>query len=484
VTAPSLSVPSGALAGVWQQARAYVPLPVALGAAAGFAGTFVAHWLGGAAGVDPVVALLVVVAAAAAYAGLRAGAVAAAISLAYVLLVAPPATEPGLGRTVVAAAVLVAAAGVAGRQGDRLRRLLHGLGDGHDLARRMTAFNAGLAEARPAELPDVLVERAAALVDADLVALTVCDPRTGRHHVRAVLGTSPEAIGVEVLPGVGIAGQSIREHRTVVVGRPTGGTSQWEPIVARLSAALGRTVPPAAPSDAGTAARRSAPAMAVPAIDGGIVVATLTVGRASRNRPFTSDEQALLELAAPQIGMAVAGGTLRAQLREASLIDAVTGLYNRPYLDAALGQLLALRRRTPAEEREPLSLILFDIDGFGRLNEEHGDVVGDRVLRAVAALVRQRFRASDTVARVGGDGLFVVMDGADTNDALAAAGEVRAQVRELAVPDERGTPLSVSVSAGVALFRDEAVRSEAIIRTVEAALDTARWSSPGSIVAV
>jgi diguanylate cyclase (GGDEF)-like protein len=484
VTAPSLPVPPAALAGVWQQVRTAVPLPIAVGAGAGFGATVAAHLLAGTAMIDPAVLLVVAVAAIAAWMGLVAGGTSAVLAFASIVLAPPPHDEAGLARAVVVGGALAAAAIIAGSQRDRLARLLHGLGDGHALARHLRVFGDALAQVRPDEVPNAIVERAAALVDADLVALTVADPRTGRHHVRAVKGANPGAVGVEVLPGVGIAGQAIRDRRTILVGQAEGPGNPWRTVAARVAGLANAGGAPAAEADVPAAARRGAPALAMPIFHSASVVATLTVGRRSADRPFSADEQALLELAAPQIGLAVAEAALRGQLRAASLIDSVTGLYNRSYLDAALGQLLALRRRMPAAEREPLSLILFDIDGFTGLNERHGEDTGDLVLRAVASLIKQRFRESDVVARVGGDGFFVVMDGADTNDALAAAGEIRNQVRELSLADERGTRLGLSVSAGVAMFRDEAVRVETISRTVEAALDTARWSSPGSIVAV
>ncbi len=59
-------------------------------------------------------------------------------------------------------------------------------------------------------------------------------------------------------------------------------------------------------------------------------------------------------------------------------------------------------------------MIMFDIDSFGLLNDRHGRQVGDAVLRAVATLLRQRFRASDIPARVGPDSFFVVLNGAPT----------------------------------------------------------------------
>lgn len=345
---------------------------------------------------------------------------------------------------------------------------------------RARAFSQALNEARPETLAATIVTRAAEMAQAQMAVLTVVDLRTGRHVVQAVHGTSSAALGVEVLPGVGLAGQAIRDHQPVVVGRqpepPPSFDSVRRQVVGWLDGNSSVANEPAG--------SRLPPAISFPQLHAGSVVSTLTLGRADVNRPFTVEQRQVLELVSPQIGLAVVNALLRGELREASLKDPLTGLYNRSYLDAALDQMLALRRRTAAEKRSALSLVMFDIDGFRQLNETHGQAVGDQVLRATAALLRQRFRSSDTIARVGGDGFVVVMEGADLKAAVEAAGQIRTQLREMALTDERGAKLPVSVSAGCATFRDEAARSEQIMRAVEAALDTARWSGPGAVVAI
>ena len=96
----------------------------------------------------------------------------------------------------------------------------------------------------------------------------------------------------------------------------------------------------------------------------------------------------------------------------------------------------------------------------------------------------RRFRASDTLARIGGDGFFVVMDGATRADATKAAAEVRERVRALVLTTTRGEPVRTSVSAGCATFVDADPGAQAVIRTVEAALDTARWSGKDAVVSI
>jgi diguanylate cyclase (GGDEF)-like protein len=488
VTAPSLSLPTGTLAVAWQQLRALVP-PRALAAAAPVVAVVALSQLVNGRQqlvMDPTLPLVIAVAAAGVIGGLRGGLLGAAVAVGYGLIFfSQPHSvdQPGNGLRVVLFALGVPLAGaLAGSQRDRLERVVNGAGSVPGVVARLRAMSEALNAARPDTLPAAIVSHAATFAGADMAALTVIDLRTGRHTVRAVHGTSSAAVGVEVLPGVGLAGQAIRDHRSVVVGPlPQDATATAGTVLERITRWL----------DGGAARRpeprtasRVPPAMAVPMLHAGSVVATLTLGRSSTNRPFTDAERQLVEVAAPQIGLAVVNALLRDQLRDASLRDPLTGLYNRAYLDAALDQVLALRRRTPPQERRALSLILFDIDSFRQLVEERGQAAGDGVLRAMAAMLRQRFRESDTIARCGGDGFVVVMDGADLKSATEAAGQIRAQLREMSLVDERGAPITVSVSAGCAVFRDEVARSEQIIRTVEAALDTARWSGPGSIVAI
>jgi len=128
-------------------------------------------------------------------------------------------------------------------------------------------------------------------------------------------------------------------------------------------------------------------------------------------------------------------------------------------------------------------MIMFDIDSFAVINERQGRQVGDQVLRAVATLLRQRFRASDVIARVGSDSFLVVLNGATGDTASEAAAQIRRQVRELNIANARGEPVVVSISAGCALLHD-GDQADALFRSVEAALETARWSGSGAVVSI
>lgn len=325
---------------------------------------------------------------------------------------------------------------------------------------RLGKFSAALTKESVESVYAAFVERVPDLISCDLVALTLADPRDGRHFVRAVHGADPSLVGVEIMPGVGVAGQAIRDRRVVVAER-------LEP--------------------AAMAASESATASTVagaPVIADGRVMASLTFGRTSDARPFSPLEREAMEAVAGTAATILRNAELRGELSESALRDPVTNLYNRTYLEAGLDQLLALRRRMAPQDRRPMAAILFDIDGFRRFNEEHGRADGDRVLHAISGVLRSRFRASDTLARIGGDGFFVVMDGATRADATNAAAEVRERVRALLLTTTRGEPVKTSVSAGCATFVDADPGAQAVIRTVEAALDTARWSGKDAVVSI
>jgi two-component system cell cycle response regulator len=88
------------------------------------------------------------------------------------------------------------------------------------------------------------------------------------------------------------------------------------------------------------------------------------------------------------------------------------------------------------------------------------------------------------MARIGGDGFLVVMDGAGREDAAKAASNVRSRVRGLSLATSRGEAVRISVSAGCATFVEADPGAQAVIRTVEAALETARWSGKDAIVSI
>ena len=398
-------------------------------------------------GLEPAMLLPLVVGGATFVAGIGGGLIAGSIGGAYtVLYYSQPAwagSAGGVGHAIATVTAAALAAWLLLRVRDRLDAYRAEEAAQSEFVDRVIALTDRLAHEPFDSMPDVLAIGAASLLEADMAVLTILDPPTGRHFVRAVHGSSGSALGVEVLPGVGITGEAIRQRQVILAG----------------------------------------PTAALPALQAGRVIATITLGRNERKRVFGDSERKLLEGILPVVTLAAAGTLARREGDEGSPRDSLTGVFNHAYLDAALEQLLALRRRTPPEERLSLAMLMFDLDSFRSVNERFGRPVGDNVLRAVATLIRQRFRSSDIIARVGPDSFFVVLNGAGPEVAADAAAQIRRQVRELNMFGMRGEPVVVSVSAGVAMYRD-GDQADALFKSVEAALETARWSGPGAAVSI
>jgi diguanylate cyclase (GGDEF)-like protein len=137
----------------------------------------------------------------------------------------------------------------------------------------------------------------------------------------------------------------------------------------------------------------------------------------------------------------------------------------------------------PESERRPVSVILFDLDHFGTFNKLHGVQVGDQALRVFAHVLRERTRQTDLVARYGGEEFVVVLDGADRDQAMRVAEEVRSRLAARTIPAEDGAPLRLTVSAGCAALDDAEPTSQALLRTADVALSMAKRGGRDRVVA-
>ncbi len=161
--------------------------------------------------------------------------------------------------------------------------------------------------------------------------------------------------------------------------------------------------------------------------------------------------------------------------RRRSTVDPLTGLFNR----SALEQRLAELDGEPISEAEGLShaLLLCDLDHFKRVNDQLGHAAGDAVLQDVAYTMRATLRAGDSIYRVGGEEILVVLPGADEEDAL----EIAERLRE-AVCERKPVGVPVTVSIGVAVSGTGTVDTDDLIGQADAALYAAKAGGRDRVV--
>ena len=323
-----------------------------------------------------------------------------------------------------------------------------------------TAINGSLDRGRT---HDAIVAAVAAALEVDTVALVVHDPASGDDRLVAIHGGDASYLGVRIPAGEGMAGRAIATGALV--------SDPMLPRVAFPSTARGARM-------ADTLA-----AAAVPLLGEDGPRGALTVARADLDRPLSPLELEGLGLIGTQVGLALRNIELHAAVAEAAIRDPLTGLWNRRHLDDSVTRLFAARARLEPEERRPIAAIIFDLDHFGRFNKEHGHAVGDQVIRAFGQILRERVRASDHVARFGGEEFVAFLDGASLDEAIRVAEEVRRRLEASRVEGVDGIPLRATVSAGCAALGPEVHSYETLLEVADVALQMAKRGGRNQVVA-
>jgi two-component system, cell cycle response regulator len=166
-----------------------------------------------------------------------------------------------------------------------------------------------------------------------------------------------------------------------------------------------------------------------------------------------------------------------AALRKQSNVDELTGLANRGHILAVLREALDSARR----EHTSLAVIMADLDWFKAVNDAHGHLVGDAVLRHVAARLRSVVRDFDTVGRYGGEEFIIVLAGKRPEVVHRIAERIRRQVAATPIHAE-GHVISLSLSLGVATATDRD-SVESLITRADVALYRAKQAGRNQVVA-
>ena len=130
---------------------------------------------------------------------------------------------------------------------------------------------------------------------------------------------------------------------------------------------------------------------------------------------------------------------LQERLLEQSIVDPLTGAYNRRHMESSLTDAIERNRRTGA----PASVFLIDVDHFKSINDQFGHAAGDTVLKGVVALMRQRARRTDLLFRIGGEEFVLLLPDTHEEDAAVLAEDLRALIAQ--APLLYHYPVSVSV---------------------------------------
>ena len=156
----------------------------------------------------------------------------------------------------------------------------------------------------------------------------------------------------------------------------------------------------------------------------------------------------------------------QALLREQSIRDHLTGLFNRRYMEETLERelLRAMRRGSP------MGVIMLDVDHFKKLNDAHGHAAGDAVLQGLGDLLRTRVRGEDVPCRYGGDEFVIVLPDATQKVTEERAELLREHATRMQVRLEKNLLGTITTSCGIAVFPQDGGTSAHILKAADDAL--------------
>jgi GGDEF domain-containing protein len=274
------------------------------------------------------------------------------------------------------------------------------------LAQRYHRFCRRLSRAEsPDELYDLILRGLARQVRADVGALALYSESDRRLSIVKTLGYPQELVEhLRIAPGEGVLGSVFSSGKPALQSR---GSSDHQARRLRY---------------------RTNSYVAVPIVGHGGVLGVAAFTDRRDGGEFSAADVTALRLLANPTALALTNQKLRQasdEITRLASIDPLTGLFNRRYFDTRLEAELQRARR----HGEPLTLLMVDIDNFKAINDEHGHVVGDRLLRCVSERLRRGVRIFDVCARYGGDEFAILMPSSNVDTAVLVAERIRSSVR-------------------------------------------------------
>ena len=202
-----------------------------------------------------------------------------------------------------------------------------------------------------------------------------------------------------------------------------------------------------------------------------------------RHRFQNEDGTWFLERLASFMLMCLENALYYEKLERSSWLDGLTQVNNRRYFDVRLQEAASHALR----HQQPLSLLIFDLDWFKRVNDQWGHQAGDRVLQQAAQLMRSMLRSSDSFARYGGEEFVALLPDTDVDSATEIAGRVLRAIAGFSFQIDAEEPLSMTVSIGVAPLEagagdQPAVVAGRLVAHADAALYRAKEAGRNGVV--
>lgn len=181
-----------------------------------------------------------------------------------------------------------------------------------------------------------------------------------------------------------------------------------------------------------------------------------------------------LEAAKPVIESQI----LMEKLRDTSLRDGMTGLYNRRFLEEVIDKIMS----QAARNKDTYSVLMLDVDFFKMVNDTYGHDIGDKVIVALSKVLKSSIRESDLAIRYGGEEFVVMLHNANEEGTISIATKIHSEFAKLAFEVGNGEPLRKTISIGIAKFPTDGDTIWKCIKFADTALYEAKETGRNKIV--
>jgi len=181
------------------------------------------------------------------------------------------------------------------------------------------------------------------------------------------------------------------------------------------------------------------------------------------------DQKALLALA-EQAAVAIEKAKVLANTQYLAITDDLTGLYNHRFFKQKIREEITRARRFGSE----LTLLMLDMDDFKKINDTCGHPAGDRVLKEVAAIIRNTVRETDIPFRYGGEEFSVLLPQTGSQGAMEVAERLRQAIEAFSFPCSAGIVIQTTVSIGIATFPNDAANWSELVTIADSAMYRAK----------
>lgn len=300
----------------------------------------------------------------------------------------------------------------------------------------------------PDALIQYIMDRIQILVKPEAWSLLLLDESGSELTFKKALGSNAEGLSdVRLKLGEGIAGHVAETGQPIIVNNAKK-SKYFKPELDRITGFSSRSI------------------LCVPLRSRGKNLGVLELINQSEDKTFTEENLETTLLFAEQVAVSLENAYLFQRIKQLSMVDDLTKLYNSRYLRQSLKVEIARAKRYIY----PVSVIFMDLDGFKQVNDRYGHLVGSSTLKVVGDLLHGGVRQVDVVSRYGGDEFTMILPNTDAEGALLVSKRL---LKAIVTHDYKSTPgydFELSASFGISCFPDHGDSPDELIQKADQAM--------------